>query len=313
MDGPLATIRTDPAPGFQALCNDSSLHDARLQIELGQAKNKNKNPVAERAIQELQEELMRQDPTGNPVSPHSLARATANLNAKLRQLGLSAREIILQRDQFTGSQLPICDDDIINAKQSSRSQNAPASAKSKVPNYKPAVLPDINVGDLVYIRQDRSKHQARSRYLVVVVDQEWCSVRKFVGTQLRQRSYRVRLSDCLRVPDQTPAITADCPGDISDEDTDEIEAPSHTMQQPPPPVPEPANIPRDLYQSPYPEDVSLPNELDLNFPAPPEELPPFSTPTAPSVTSPPRRSMRERKPNVRFKDYVVYNSVVMKM
>ena len=45
-DGPPAVIRTDPL-----------LKKHRITIELGQAKNPNKNPVAERAVQELETEL----------------------------------------------------------------------------------------------------------------------------------------------------------------------------------------------------------------------------------------------------------------
>ena len=62
MDGPPAVIRTDPAPGFKALVNDPLLKKHRITIELGQAKNPNKNPVAERAVQELEVELLRQEP-----------------------------------------------------------------------------------------------------------------------------------------------------------------------------------------------------------------------------------------------------------
>ena len=53
MDGPPAIIQTDPAPGFKVLVNDKSLHQHRITLELGHAKNPNKNPVAERAIQAL--------------------------------------------------------------------------------------------------------------------------------------------------------------------------------------------------------------------------------------------------------------------
>ena len=62
MDRPPAVIRTDPAPGLRALVNDPLLKTYRITIELGQAKNPNKNPVAERAVQELETELLRQEP-----------------------------------------------------------------------------------------------------------------------------------------------------------------------------------------------------------------------------------------------------------
>ena len=45
MDGPPAVIRTDPAPGLKALLNDPLLKKHRVNIELGQPKNPNKNPT----------------------------------------------------------------------------------------------------------------------------------------------------------------------------------------------------------------------------------------------------------------------------
>ena len=42
LDGPFAVVRTDPAPGFQALVNDELLRRHRITIEVGRFKNKNK-------------------------------------------------------------------------------------------------------------------------------------------------------------------------------------------------------------------------------------------------------------------------------
>lgn len=56
LDGPCAVIRTDPAPGFVALVNDNLLSQNSMGIEVGWAKNKNKNPIAEKAVQELESE-----------------------------------------------------------------------------------------------------------------------------------------------------------------------------------------------------------------------------------------------------------------
>ena len=49
LDGPSVVIRTDPASGFKALTDDLLLKHHRIIIEIGNAKNGNKNPVAERA------------------------------------------------------------------------------------------------------------------------------------------------------------------------------------------------------------------------------------------------------------------------
>lgn len=55
LDGPPAVIRTDPAPGFTRLAQDELLQNHRLSIEVGRIKNPNKNPVAEKAVRELEE------------------------------------------------------------------------------------------------------------------------------------------------------------------------------------------------------------------------------------------------------------------
>ena len=54
IDGPSAIIRVDPAPGFRALINDILLKGNTMIIEVGNPKNLNKNPIAEKAIQGLE-------------------------------------------------------------------------------------------------------------------------------------------------------------------------------------------------------------------------------------------------------------------
>ena len=97
-----------------ALNNDSVLHDHRIVLVIGRVKNRNKNPVAERVVQEIELELLRQDPKGGPVSPVVLFVATATLNSQIRSRGLSAREMCTQRDQFSNIQIPLSDYDLIS-------------------------------------------------------------------------------------------------------------------------------------------------------------------------------------------------------
>lgn len=199
LDGPLAVVRTDPAPGFAVLTNDEVLAQHRLAIEVGEAKNVNKNPVAEKAIQELQGEVLRLEPHCQVVTPLLLSVAVAQLNSRIRSRGLSAREMLLQRDQFSLKQLPVHDQELITQQHAQRLANHPHSSKAKSPSDQFAAGPDVGPGDLVYLYSDRNKSQARSRYLVLNTDGAWCNIRKFTGSQLRRGSYRVRLSDCYKV------------------------------------------------------------------------------------------------------------------
>ena len=66
------TIRVDPAPGFTGLQCDDFLRLQGITLEIGRIKNVNKNPVAEHAIAELGEELLRYDPSARCVSPVAL-------------------------------------------------------------------------------------------------------------------------------------------------------------------------------------------------------------------------------------------------
>lgn len=77
-------VRVDPAPGFVALVNDEELRLYRISVETGRIKNPNKNPVAEKCIAELSDELIRVSPNGSAVTPFMLAIATANLDSRIR-------------------------------------------------------------------------------------------------------------------------------------------------------------------------------------------------------------------------------------
>ena len=131
LDGPMAVIRVNPAPGFVALTEDKTLTDLHLQLEIGRVKNINKNPIAEWAIEELEGELLRQQPGGGHITPLVLAQATARLNSRIRSRGLSSREMFLQCDQFINEQLPLVDHDLIHKQHEQRTSDHSYSERSK--------------------------------------------------------------------------------------------------------------------------------------------------------------------------------------
>ena len=59
-----------------------------MTLDIGRVKNVNKNPVAEKAITELEEEILRHTPNGGPISTLTLVVATSRLNSRLRSNGL---------------------------------------------------------------------------------------------------------------------------------------------------------------------------------------------------------------------------------
>ena len=108
-----ATFRVDSAPGFCACFTDQILLSHAITLEIGRVKNTNKNPVPERAIEELDLELLNLSPEGGPVSDATLALATANIFSCIRRDGLLAQEVWTQLNQVTGEQLPIVDRKLI--------------------------------------------------------------------------------------------------------------------------------------------------------------------------------------------------------
>ena len=298
ISGPCAVIRVDPAPGFASLSNDEELRRHKITVELGRVKNVNKNPVAEKCIAELGDEL---------------AIATANLNTRIRDRGLSAREMWYQRDQFTNSQLPISDLHLIREQHSHRIHNHPTSEKSKTPSGQRRASPAVQVGDLVYITSDGSKTRARDRYLVVSMDGSWCNVRKFAGSQLRSSPYRIKLSECFLV---TNNFTAPPP-------SPRLHQPRKSTPAAEPKPPCQPRVPEQLSLPPYNDDCVLPSSRTTCLPGPDYKCSPsnsykadelttsfpssFQSPSTPAASEDlpaPLRSSRQRHSPVHLQDFV---------
>ena len=171
-----------------------------LSLQIDRVKNSNKNPVVEKAILELEEELLKQEPTPGQVSQLGLVIAVARLNSCIHYSGLSARELWTQRSQFTHEQLPISDRENLLRQHTLRTLNHTSSEKSKHKSGNTANSYNVDVGDLVNLYSDRDKSRARNRYLVVSIDGEWCFIKKFSGNQLRSSSYKVKREEYYLVP-----------------------------------------------------------------------------------------------------------------
>ena len=155
LDGTPAVVRTYPAPEFAAPVDDKLLRYHGIAIEIGRVKNKNKNPVAEKAIRELEDELLRtfgwcsdcaishccNCPTGCSNSqPMSVSKRATDASGPVQQSAkpLAGRSMILEQHKQ-------CLD------------NNPHSECSKAPRINNLPKTNIVVGDLVYIYGDRNK------------------------------------------------------------------------------------------------------------------------------------------------------------
>ena len=132
-----------------AVRSDETSKSLRLSLEVDRVKNPKKNPVVEKAILELEEELLKQEPTGGPISQLGLVIAVARLNSRIRYSGLSARELWTQRSQFTHEQLPVSDRENLLRQHTLRTLNHTSSEKSKHKSRKTANSYNVDAGDLV--------------------------------------------------------------------------------------------------------------------------------------------------------------------
>ena len=103
----------------------------------------------------------------------------------------------IQRDHLSNEQLPMSDRDLIMRQNRQRLENHNYSEQSKAPQRGPPVTVDLEVGELVYNFADKNRNKSHDRYLVTSLEnKKWCYMRKFVGSQLRAASYKVRICDC---------------------------------------------------------------------------------------------------------------------
>ena len=155
-------VRTDWAASLQSLANrpDPQLTDNGIMVVLGEQGNKNSNCSVDKTIRELEEELKRLDPEGGKITPGMLSQAVTNLNDRIRGHGLSASQLHFSRDQHTGKNLGLND---INFKEirEARRDKLPLVQNKQVP-----IVP----GQVVYVKGEGNKHQARDPYLVTSTD-----------------------------------------------------------------------------------------------------------------------------------------------
>ena len=220
---PLCTVRVDSAPGFKTLKNDQRLVAQGITLDFGRVKNINKNPVAEKCNQELEVELLRIEPSGGPISEVVLQNAVHTLNSRVRNRGLSAREILFCRDQFTSAQLKI-DDGVFRERQHNiRQQNHSPSARSKSNSAAPAAAPaNIRVGSLVYLKKEGDKTKARESYIVMKVNGNIATIHKFNHSgKFMSTPYEVPLEELLlavKCQPLTPALSMEDCSSSDDED-----------------------------------------------------------------------------------------------
>ena len=198
---PTATVKVDPAPGMRTLHRIQPLQNINILLELGEAKNKNKLATIDKQIQELENEFIRFEGTGSKLDKEHLSCALSALNSRIRSCGLSSYEQWHRRNQFDKSDIPISDKDLISLQSDNR--NAVNSKRSHSVSKAP-----FGIGNIVYLRSEKTKLSARPRYLVDKIEGDWLHLRKLTNCQLRARTYKVHRNACSSVTEKIPNVQA---------------------------------------------------------------------------------------------------------
>ena len=110
-----AIIQVDCAPGLQTLAAESKLNGSILKklgvfVDVGRTLNKNKNPIAENCIKEFHKERLRLNIPAGQLSEINRAIITKNINSRIRERGLTAKEMAFSRDQVDNRIKPVSDE-----------------------------------------------------------------------------------------------------------------------------------------------------------------------------------------------------------
>ena len=254
-------VRVDNAPGFQSLRHDTLLQKHHISLDFGRVKNVNCNPIAEKAVRELGSEILRFNPDHVELTDETLALITSQLNSRIRNHGLSAWEILRQRDQCTGLQLPFFDEQLAHAQLAQRQSNHIYSSKHKARGGSPAKHALVHPGSLVFVKSEGDKTGPRQRYIVTAVDGEFCFLKKFVNCQLRSRSYKVKLTEIFPVNSDILEFDGAIRGlSINDSDSDDCILPASNTITPvasTPPILNNSSLSTPLSFNNVPEEQSL--------------------------------------------------------
>ena len=104
----LLRVRVDRAPGFGKLSRmNDTLKDMGIDIELGDAKNKNSLALADQRMKELRLAIKKVAPNPNVLNRAVLARATTIVNETIRHHKMSSKEILFSRSQVSSENLKL--------------------------------------------------------------------------------------------------------------------------------------------------------------------------------------------------------------
>lgn len=197
-------VQVDAATGFQALADGKSkfLGKLKISLDIGRINNRQKNPVAENTIKEIRKEWLRFKPNGDLLNDSELAIITSIINSRIRSNGLAPKEVLLKRSIHDHKPISIDDSHESLAQFERRTlANEKIALKDSLKLNK--VVENVNVGDLVFLKNDLSKSRAREEYIVIKKysknHETFLLIRKS-QKQFRNKDYLVKLSEVILAP-----------------------------------------------------------------------------------------------------------------
>ena len=200
-------VRLDAAVAFQSLeieslTSDTLLNKLGIRLVIGRTLNKNKNPIAENAVKELQKEILRHKQSPGQISPTDLNIILKNINSRVRANGLSSKEMMFRRDILSNKPLNTDDSNLVSERATARDKSSKASQKHKAKSKKPTPDQTFHVGDLVLLREGSSKTKPRETYIIENLPQlpsKFILIRKLSQT-LRPKLYKALPEELILMP-----------------------------------------------------------------------------------------------------------------
>lgn len=137
--------------------------------------------------------------------------AVSSLNSRIRSCGLSSYEQWHRRSQFTKVEINTVDKDLIDQQ---------LDIREKSHNHKTLPISPLTfqIGTIVYIVEEKTKHCSRPRYIVDKIQGDWLFIRKLTENQIRAKLYKVHKNRCVKVTISHKTRTNSSISESSDED-----------------------------------------------------------------------------------------------
>ena len=214
-------VQVDCAPGLQTLAAESKLDGSILKklgilIDLGRTHNVNKNPVAENAIKEFHKERLKLNAAGGRINEIERTIITKNMNSRIRERGLTSKEMAFNRDQVSNEVKPSDDDTLTKQQTEKREDRHPKEMTKTSEKYK--------IGDNVFLKSDKSKLRGREIYKIVRLfcknEEKWAIIQK-CESKFMSKEYEVKFSEIFPMPKAKTDIDTD-PNDNDENDTESV-------------------------------------------------------------------------------------------